>query len=196
MQNKGLHYFFIIYFYILAYFLKNFKIKLLLKRLKDKKYIKSILFGLKIGFYTMLLFTLIYTLNYSFNYLNYRNALDETAEVLINDMKVSDIRLYVRYEYGGYMELMGIKSYIDPRAEVFVKKLNKKSDIMKEYTQMDDEDFDYKKFINKYKFTHFVVSPDENINDYLSNNKKYKLIFKQYDDENNLIVNVYKTLEE
>ena len=197
MNIKSLPYFFMIYFYAISYFFKNTKTKeiIVLNKLNKNRFIKAFNFGLKTGCYFMLIVTLGYTFYYSIINLKYDNAFKQSADVILNDMKKEDIRLYVGYNNGGYMEYRGIKAYIDPRAEVFLKKNNKKEDIFNEYYEMDKkEDFDFTRFIDKYKFTHFLVYPDEKIEAYLINyDDKYKLLYEQYENED-LIGRVYKTI--
>ena len=48
--------------------------------------------------------------------------------------------------------------YIDPRAEIYLKANNQKEDIFLEYYQlMKNPAKNYKKVMNKYKFTHIFL---------------------------------------
>ena len=199
MQVKGVPYFFIIYLYILSYYLKNIKLNKIKNLNKFKnKYFFVFLNSTKMGVYLMLICTLFYVVINCFMEIKYTNYIEDSVKVILEDADVSDIKLYVRYENGGYTEFMGIKSYIDPRAEVFLKSINKKEDIFIEYYNLlNDADFNYKNFIEKYKFTHFLVTPDEGIDKYLSENDNYELIYEDTDEEFvGVIARVYKTVSE
>ena len=96
---------------------------------------------------------------------------------------------------GGYYQFRGMKTYIDPRAEVFFKKLNKDEDIFTEYLKIfnDDVYFDYEKFLAKYKFTHLVVFPDTLIDKYLNDCEEYEVVYtvKYQYDENKIYQKLY-----
>ena len=87
-----------------------------------------------------------------------------------------NIKLFTEYNEGGYLEYMGYKCYIDPRAEVFLKSNNKKEDIFKEYYDLRTGNLDIDDFILKYNFDYLLVNKDENkfLFNYLSNNHDYE----------------------
>ena len=64
---------------------------------------------------------------------------------------------------GGYLEYRGIKVYIDPRAEVFYKKMNTKKDVFDEYYELEIKNSNIDDFINKYKFTHLILTKDDTL---------------------------------
>lgn len=86
--------------------------------------------------------------------------------------------LYIGYNEGGYAEFLGFKPYIDPRAEVFLKKNNDKADIMKEYVMMQLGSIYYPEVLDKYAFTHLVVSTEDILYNYLPHDENYTLIFE------------------
>lgn len=87
--------------------------------------------------------------------------------------------LYTGYNDGGYAEFMGFRPYIDPRAEVFVERNNHQRDIMKEYFQLQIGTLYYKEVLNRYAFTHLIVSRDDILYIYLPYDGDYRLA---YDD--------------
>ena len=58
---------------------------------------------------------------------------------------------------GGYIEFSGIRAFIDSRAEVFIKKLNKKDDILVDYFKALAGEH-YGGVIGKYKYSHLLVT--------------------------------------
>ena len=144
----------------------------------------------------MLVISVIYTFANTIPSFDYENDLKETADMILKDSNVDNIKLFVGYNEGGYMEYRGIKSYVDPRAEVFLKKNNGKEDIMKELVSMEKDDFNYEQFIKKYNFTHFVVYPNDNFDKYLQNKTEcYELLYEQY-YKDFIIAKAYKTMKE
>lgn len=89
-----------------------------------------------------------------------------------------DAIIYSEYDIGAYIEYLGYKTNIDPRAELFNKAMNKRFDIIDEYYDVQvNKNID--KFIKKYKFDYLIVSSDRPLNYYLNSNRDYKLVLKQ-----------------
>lgn len=102
----------------------------------------------------------------------------EGIDYLLENNKASDITLYTGYAEGAYPEWKGIKCYIDPRAEIFLKGNNKQKDIMEEYYLLQMGNLDVNEFLEKYKFDYLLVIET----DYLYNNmddiENYKLVYE------------------
>ena len=90
-----------------------------------------------------------------------------------------NIVLFTCFNEGPYFEYNGYKVYIDSRAEVFLKKNNKKEDIFTEYYNVYYDNIDYDKFLKKYNFTHLEVENSLKFYNYLKKNSEYKQVFKQ-----------------
>lgn len=84
----------------------------------------------------------------------------ETYNYIDKHYSKERIVLFASYNDGGYAEFRGYKPYIDPRAEVFVKKMNKKADIFQEFVNISNNkgNLALGQFISKYKFTVMVVN--------------------------------------
>ena len=88
------------------------------------------------------------------------------------------MKLYVGYNHGGYAEYMGLKPYLDPRAEVFVKKNNKTADVMKEYYLLQNGFTYYKTVLDKYQFTHILVTEGDILYTYLPHDADYERVYQ------------------
>lgn len=86
--------------------------------------------------------------------------------------------LYTGYNDGGYVEYRGLKPYIDPRAEVFVKKNNQVKDVMKEYYDMETGITYYKDFLDTYGFTHLLVYRGELLQTELAHDPDYVPVYE------------------
>ena len=62
--------------------------------------------------------------------------------------------------------------YLDPRGEIFLKSVNKKVDIYKEYDDVEKNRINYKDFIDKYMFDYMIVDNKESIG-YLMKHDSY-----------------------
>ena len=109
---------------------------------------------------------------------------DEAPEVstavnyLLEHEQTQDMVLYTGYNDGGYAEFMGLKPYIDPRAEVFVKKNNGQRDVMKEYYELQYGQKYYKEVIEHYHFTHLLLTHEDLLSTYLPYDAAYELIYE------------------
>jgi len=86
--------------------------------------------------------------------------------------------LYMGYNDGGYGEYMGLRPYIDPRAEIFVKKNNHVKDVMKEYYFLQTGQTYYKTLLDEYQFTHLIVSRTDLLSVYLPYDTDYESIYE------------------
>jgi hypothetical protein len=73
---------------------------------------------------------------------------------------------------------MGLRPYIDPRAEVFVKKNNGQRDVMKEYYELQYGQRYYKEVIEHYHFTHLLISSEDILHAYLPHDAAFELIYE------------------
>lgn len=113
----------------------------------------------------------------------------DAVDYLLSQENPEDIVLYVGYNNGGYTEFKGIKSYLDPRAEIFFKSNNKKEDVFKEYLSLCGGDIHYKEVFDKYDFTHILAEKDYDVMYvYLAEDDDYKMIYE--DEECRLFVPV------
>ena len=103
--------------------------------------------------------------------------LEDTVSFILEHDKVSDVTLYTGYGTGGMAEFMGIPAYMDARSEVFAKRNNKKADVLKEYFDLQAGKLYYKEVLNKYKFTHLILSKNDILYIYLKHDKDYKAVF-------------------
>lgn len=101
---------------------------------------------------------------------------------LLKHYDKDDIRLYSIMVDGGYGMFLGVKSYLDCRAEYFIKYNNKKYDILKEYFLLQHSKININEFLDKYKFTHLLLNSGD-IMFKLSEIDGYKLIYidKEYE---------------
>ena len=103
--------------------------------------------------------------------------LDKTVSFILEKNKAENVVLYTGYNNGGMAEFRGIRTYLDPRAEVFFAKNNKKDDVFKEYFDMQAGNLFYKNVTNKYNFTHLILSGSDILLTYLPNDSDYIMTY-------------------
>lgn len=158
----------------------GYNLKVLFKKKKEKKYSLNEIFNKQyVSVLILLLIILIGTI--SIKKFTFTNELKSGIDYLKKHYDPKNIVLYTNYDNGSYAEYRGLKPYIDTRAEVFLKSNNHKEDIMREYYLIQNRLLDYDKFINKYNFTHMIVSKSDPILLDVSKDKRYKIIYKGKD---------------
>lgn len=95
-----------------------------------------------------------------------------------SSLDADNIRLYNSFNTGAYLEFEGIKTFIDPRAEVFFKSNNKKEDIYNDYTELLSGRLYYRQFIQKYNLTHFLTEKDSFMGVYLGHDPEFKKLYE------------------
>lgn len=100
----------------------------------------------------------------------------DLLENVIKDSSEEEIVLYTGYNDGGMAEFYRVAPYIDPRAEVFVKKNNMVDDVFTEYYKLQTGQIHYKEVLEKYHFSHLIVGKQDLLYTYLPYEKEYFLV--------------------
>ncbi len=159
----------------LAEYLKNLEVNISQEETTRREHVlKSALFVLIIAVALMGFFYQPETFKQSSAQLT---ELDETIDTILAEGDVNSIVLYTGYDDGSYAEFMGLKPYIDPRAEVFVIENNQKDDVMQEYYDLQTGRLYYRDFLAKYQFTHLIVTEYDILYIDLLNDTDYQLAY-------------------
>ena len=145
--------------------------------------IKNYSLNRKIVHYTIniIVFVLSITITFIVSPKNFTNVSEKPVQYLLTNYDKEQIRLYTYFDDGGYTEYMGIKSSMDPRAELFLKTTNHKQDVLLEYFKLEQGIIYYKDYLDKYNFTHLLI------------NKKDKMYYLlKHDSHNYKLVKDYK----
>lgn len=166
---KGFSYFILVSFFPFAYYLKD---KIIIKKEVYGNFYKL---SCLVGIITIFVIFGVFYYNKGVNYVN---KLEAGINLLLEKYNSDEITLYVGYNNGGYTEFMGIRSYIDPRAEVFLKENNGKNDIFGEYYDLLSGYIEFDDFVEKYNFSHLLVSESEIFYDDVENFENYSLFYE------------------
>lgn len=121
-------------------------------------------FGKKDVWKTIILFVMTVLLSATLcNTIPY--ALDENVDSEFTPIEAvqyldtkEDVTLFNEFNSGSFLEWKGYQVYIDARPELFTKDINHKEDILQEYIDVRDGRIDYEQFLDKYNFSHLIVS--------------------------------------
>ena len=174
---KGFSHFILVSLFPLAFLLKDKVPKNIISSKKILKKIGNILIPIAFASCLIVLF---------FANKDYKNVvlLSSRAEDAVNAIDLftnnnpANAKVYASFNNGGYVEFRGYKAYIDPRAEVFLKKNNGKEDIHNEYYDFEFGKIELKDFLNKYNFDFLLVD----LTDRLYNDMDLENYFVIYDD--------------
>jgi len=148
------------------------------KRIKEEKKIKyPFLKG--ITYLSILIITcsvFLSDISYSLTTNNDSNRAPIQAMEYLKNTEQEEVVLYTEFENGAFMEWHGYKVYMDARPELFQKNINGKEDIYQEYCNVKQGNIDYYVFLNRYGFTHLIVTDNSLLDIYLSLNKNYKTV--------------------
>ena len=93
----------------------------------------------------------------------------------LDNFNKDDIKLYNEFNNGAYLEWKGYKVYMDARPELFSIKVNNKEDVLTEYINLTNGELDYREFLQKYQFTHLLVS-NKTMTVFMENADDYKVV--------------------
>ena len=108
-------------------------------------------------------------------------SMKEAIDKIALKENIDDVKLYCNYGECNYAEYLGIKVYIDSRAEIFLKANNKKEDILTELYLLQEHAIYYKDFLNKYNFTHLLVKETDVLYQNLLHDEDYEIVYKGYE---------------
>lgn len=171
---RGFLFFAICGFFPLAYLLKDFKLKKRELPTGKLRRLRVILTLLLIASISLLAFAL-----------NGREApqvpnyvyLNNTIEFVKQNSDLSKVKMYTSYHDGNLVEFNGIPSYLDTRADVFIKRNNKVEDIYHEYFKLQTGSLYYKDFLDKYQFTHLILTSEDLLYVNLVHDKDYSVVY-------------------
>ncbi len=157
----------------LSYYLKDFYVE-------KKHELKKSLLVFRIIIITLIVIILtisIYVKSIKENTAKEYEDLNNMIDYIYENEEIERIILYTGFNDGSLVQYRGLPSYIDPRAEVYFYKINKKDDIFKEFVNLQKGELYYKEVLDKYKFTHLIVSINDILNTSLMYDKDYEIIY-------------------
>lgn len=107
-------------------------------------------------------------------------ALD-AIDAEVGDKDKKDLKVYVGYNQGGYVEYRGYPAYMDPRGAEFTEVVNGKEEIMGEWMDLQDGKMSMQDFLTKYDFDFLLIQKYED-RIYDMEDERYELIY-EYEGE-------------
>lgn len=99
---------------------------------------------------------------------------------ILKNVDYKNMRIWNGFNFGSYLELNGIKVFLDSRSGMYTEEENPKCTVLKDWLSVINGEKNYQEIFDKYNITHVLVSNDELINKYIYKDENYNLI---YDDD-------------
>lgn len=103
----------------------------------------------------------------------------DATEYILNNLDYENMRIYNHFNFGSYLEMNGIKAFIDSRSEIFCKEFNN-VDILEDWYNVVNGEVHYDDLFDKYNIDYAIVYNTERINTYLKKDENYN---KLYEDD-------------
>ena len=132
--------------------------------------------------FIIVIFLIITSLLLIFSTKDFYPISKEPIDYLAENFNTKTMKLYINFNDGSYAVYKEIKVNIDPRAEVYLKKNNHKSDIYKEYRDLKSNNINYKEYLDKYKFTHLLVKKNDPLYEKLKEDSYNYILIKRFKD--------------
>lgn len=97
---------------------------------------------------------------------------------ILNNIDVENIRIFNHFNFGSYLELKGIKPFIDSRSGVFTEEFNPGTTILKDWYSVAIGTGHYKDVFEKYQITHALLLNEETTKIYIVDDPEWKIIYQ------------------
>ena len=111
-----------------------------------------------------------------FDYFEKEGYPKDAVKYIKDNLDYKNIKLYNGLNFGSYLAYNDIPVFIDSRLEVYMKKFNKKEDIIGDYMNVRNYD-NYKALFKKYDFDYALVYKKTGMSEYLTKDE-YEIIYE------------------
>ncbi len=113
---------------------------------------------------------------YKKNYVDEKMYPTKASDYIVKNLDLKDLRLYNDFDTGAYLEFKGIKVFVDSRSEIYCKEFNNTA-ILVDWYNVNRLKANYKSIFNKYDFNYVLLYQTEPLNNYVSSDEDYKVIY-------------------
>ena len=102
----------------------------------------------------------------------------EATKWIKKNLDYENIRIWNHFNFGSYLELNGIKSFLDSRSGMYTVQENKDCTVLEDWLSVTNGTVHYQDIIDKYKINYVLVYNEELLNIYISKDNNYKVIYQ------------------
>ena len=118
------------------------------------------------------------TVNLNKDYVDKNTYPVDAVEWMKKNINIENMTIYNSFDYGSYLELNGIKVFIDSRSGIYCEEFTDGSTIMYDYLNVEKGAVNYKDIFEQYKITHVLIKNDSLINQYICYDNEYECIYQ------------------
>ena len=111
----------------------------------------------------------------------YVNELDypkEATSWILENVDYENARIWTHFNWGSYLELNGIKVFLDSRSGMYTVESNENCTVLSDWIDVTQGNINYQIIFDKYDITHVLVENYELIDNYICDDENYHLIYK------------------
>lgn len=97
---------------------------------------------------------------------------------ILSNIDIENMRIFNHFNYGSYLEMNGIKVFIDSRSEMYTEEFNQGITILKDWFAADTGQVHYNEILDKYDITHALIEKNDIISIFIKDDPKWKLIYQ------------------
>ena len=112
------------------------------------------------------------------NYVDDLEYPEYATEWILDNIDYKNMRIWNGFNFGSYLELNGIKVFLDSRSGMYTEQENPKCTVLKDWLDVYSGRVHYQDIFNKYDITHVLLNNEELVNKFIVNDKNYKLIYQ------------------
>ena len=88
------------------------------------------------------------------------------------------MRLWTNFNWGSYLELEGIKVFIDSRSGMYTEEENEGCTVFSDWISVRDHGDEYEEIFEKYDITHILAENSYDVKKYLTTDDNYQIIYE------------------
>ncbi len=101
----------------------------------------------------------------------------QACDYILENLDISNMRIYNEYNYGSYMLYMGIPVFIDSRADLYTPEFNSGCTVFDDFLNISNIGTYYENKFEEYNITHVICFKNAKLNMFLSRNYEYKELY-------------------
>ena len=101
----------------------------------------------------------------------------QACDYILENLDVSNMRIYNEYNYGSYMLYRGIPVFVDSRADLYTPEFNPGCTVFDDFLNISNIGTYYENKFEEYDITHIICFKNAKLNMFLSRNYEYKELY-------------------
>ena len=97
---------------------------------------------------------------------------------ILSNLDIENMRIFNSFNYGSYLEMKGIKVFLDSRSEMYTEEFNHGVTILEDWLKATHGEIHYKEIFEKYEITHVLLEKSDLINIYIQYDSEWENIYE------------------